>query len=168
MIKTFNPVREPSQVEEAKPQPKVGLKQLLKVYLISNLSGLGFVITCAMVELCLQVPVHWDDIHGVTKQVHPFRLGIHSIGLSPFGVVFTWIILPIILSYHSYLRLPKACSHHSPIFAPIIKTTLVHTPQSHERSVKCPIQSLEALLLWYFPLKCIRKHIHIIQAIISG
>lgn len=38
-------MREPSQVGEAKPQPKVGLKQLLKVFLINNLSGEGFVIT---------------------------------------------------------------------------------------------------------------------------
>jgi len=38
-------VREPSQVGEAKPQPKVGLKQLLMVFLVSRISGKCFVIT---------------------------------------------------------------------------------------------------------------------------
>jgi len=44
-------MREPSQVGEAKPQPKVGLKELHKVCLVSSLSGLGFVITSRRVFL---------------------------------------------------------------------------------------------------------------------
>jgi len=38
-------LREPSQVGEAKPQPKVGLKQLLEVFLDCNLPGPNFKIT---------------------------------------------------------------------------------------------------------------------------
>ena len=48
IIKIFNLLREPSQVGEAKPQPKVGLKQLLKVYLINSLSGVDFEITVSL------------------------------------------------------------------------------------------------------------------------
>ena len=38
-------MREPSQVGEAKPHPKVGLKQLLEVFLVCSLPGLDFEIT---------------------------------------------------------------------------------------------------------------------------
>jgi len=38
-------LREPSQAEEAKLQPKVGLKQLLEVFLVCSLPGPDFEIT---------------------------------------------------------------------------------------------------------------------------
>lgn len=55
----------------------------------------------------------------------------------------------------------KLHSHHLSIHASIIKIVLVRDPPSYRRSAHCPIQILEAMLLWHFSLECIQKVISI-------